>query len=174
VGVGLAIVLLALGISLTASPTLCGLLSDQAALIRFHVWRLEGAVFLALMLTGHLPALFAIPAGIGDILIGVTAPWVARGLGTDVGRRRAVIWTLLGMLDLVVAVSLGVMTSPGPAQVFHTTPTSEFITTFPIVLVPTLLVPLAFTLHVVSLWRLLGAREASHGRQGGFAWRYGR
>jgi hypothetical protein len=79
---------------------------------------------------------------------------VARGLGTDAGRRRAVIWNLLGMLDLVVAVSLGVMTSSGPAQVFRTTPTSEFITTFPLVLVPTFLVPLALVLHVVSLWPL--------------------
>jgi hypothetical protein len=62
------------------------------------------------------------------------------------------------MADLVVAVALGVMTSPGPAHVFRTTPTSEFATQFPLALVPTFLVPLAFTLHVVSLWQLLGGR----------------
>jgi hypothetical protein len=49
-----------------------------------------------------------------------------------------------------------VMTSPGPAQVFRTTPTSELATQFPLALVPTFLVPLAFILHVVSLWQLLG------------------
>jgi hypothetical protein len=51
------------------------------------------------------------------------------------------------------------MTSPGPAQVFHTTPTSELITRFPLALVPTYLVPLAFVLHVIFViaaarWRV--------------------
>jgi hypothetical protein len=169
VGINLAIVLPGLAIVLTASSSLRGLLTPPATLIRLHLWRLEGIVFLVLMMTGHLPALFSIPAGIGDILIAVTAPWVARDVVSPAGRRRAVIWNLLGMADLVIAVSLGIMTSPGPAQVFRTTPTSEFITTFPLVLVPALLVPLALTLHVVSLWQLLGAREAlasTGGRRG--------
>ena len=48
------------------------------------------------------------------------------------------------------------MTSPGPTQVFATAPTSELMTHFPLALVPTFLVPLAFTLHVISLWQLLG------------------
>jgi hypothetical protein len=48
------------------------------------------------------------------------------------------------------------MTSPGPAQVFDTMPTSELIPRFPLALVPTFLVPLAFTLHMVSLWQLFG------------------
>ncbi len=64
------------------------------------------------------------------------------------------------MADLVVAIGLGIMTNPGPAQVFHTTPTSELVTRFPLALVPTFLVPLALTLHVISLWQLLGARWA--------------
>ncbi len=95
---------------------------------------------------------------------------VARAL-TDERRRRvlrAIVFTLFGMADLVVAVGLGVMTSPGAAQVFYTTPTSELATRFPLVLVPAFLVPLAFVLHVVSLWQLLGGPWvppplASHG-----------
>jgi hypothetical protein len=66
------------------------------------------------------------------------------------------------MADLVVAVGLGVMSSPGAAQVFHTTPTSELATRFPLVLVPTFLVPLAFVLHVISLWQLLGGPWVRH------------
>jgi hypothetical protein len=64
------------------------------------------------------------------------------------------------MTDLVVAVGLGVTTNPGPVQLFHTTPTSVLITRFPLVLVPAFLVPLAFTIHVISLWQLLGFRWA--------------
>jgi len=62
----------------------------------------------------------------------------------------------------VVAMGLGIMTSPGPLQVFQTTPTSELVTHFPLALVPAFLVPLAFMLHVVSLWQLLGGTWAAH------------
>ena len=47
------------------------------------------------------------------------------------------------------------MTSPGPLQILQTAPTSELATRFPLVLVPACLVPLAFALHVISLWQLL-------------------
>src|ERR1700729_1794581 len=37
-----------------------------------HSFRaVEGAVFLAIMALGHLPALFALPAGLGDIAAGI-------------------------------------------------------------------------------------------------------
>jgi hypothetical protein len=59
------------------------------------------------------------------------------------------------MLDLIVAVGLGITTSEGPLRLFHTVPTSELATRFPLVMVPTFLVPLAFTIHVISLTQLL-------------------
>lgn len=49
-------------------------------------------------------------------------------------------------------------TNPGPLLIFHTVPTSELIMHFPLVLVPTFLVPLAFALHVISLTQLLGGK----------------
>jgi len=64
------------------------------------------------------------------------------------------------LADLIVAVGLGIMTNPGPTQIFFTTPSAELITRFPLALVPTFLVPLAFTLHVISLWQLLGGKWA--------------
>ena len=104
--------------------------------------------------TGLVPALWAIPAGVGDVLIGASAFWVAARLDSPGGRRRAVIFNLLGLLDLVVAIGLGVTTNPGAAQLFHTTPSAELLTRFPLALVPGFLVPLAFMVHFVSLWQL--------------------
>jgi hypothetical protein len=156
VGINLVVVLSVLSVSLATSRSLRRLLTRQANLIRLHLWRLVGMVFLALMVGNQMPALWALPAGIGDILIGATAPWIARHVDSPRGPRRAIMWNLFGIVDLVVAVGLGIMTSPGPAQVFDTVPTSELITRFPLALVPTFLVPLAFTLHVVSLSQLLG------------------
>jgi hypothetical protein len=154
VGANLIVVLLALAIGLSASVSLRRLLRNQANLIRLHLWRLEGLVFLVLMAQGRVPALWAVPAGVGDVLVGATAPWIARGLERPGGRRRAIAWTVFGMADLVVAVALGVMTNPGPTQVFYTIPNAELLTQYPLALVPAFLVPLAFTLHVVSLVQL--------------------
>jgi hypothetical protein len=156
IGITIVLVLLALAACLIGSPSLRCLLTNQKNLILLNLWRLVGAVFLMLMASGQMPALWALPAGIGDVVVGATAPWIARGVETPQGRRRAILFNLLGMLDLVLAVGLGTMTSPGPLQVFHTTPTSEMATRFPLALVPTFLVPLAWTLHVVSLWQLVG------------------
>lgn len=155
VGINLIVVLLALTFFLGVSPTLRRLLRNTANLVRLHVWRLEGLVFLILMLQGRVPALWALPAGVGDVLIGATAPWIARGLNRPGGRRRGIAWTLFGMADLVVAVALGVMTNPGPTQVFHTVPTAELLTEFPLALVPAFLVPLAVVLHVLALLQLV-------------------
>jgi hypothetical protein len=140
VGIALAAALVVLAVCLVASASLRGLLSNQRNLTLLHLW---------------MPALWALPAGIGDVLVGVFAPWVARRLDRPGGKRRAIVFNLLGMLDLIVAVGLGITTSRGALQVFHTTPTSELATRFPLALVPTFLVPLAFTIHVISLWQLL-------------------
>jgi hypothetical protein len=154
VGINLIVALVALGVFLGASSALRRLLGNQANLIRLHVWRLEGLVFLVLMLQGRMPALWALPAGIGDVLVGASALWIARGLAQSGGRRRAIAWTFFGMADLVVAVALGVMTNPGPTQVFDVVPSAAMLTQYPLALVPAFLVPLAFTLHVVSLLQL--------------------
>src|SRR6202795_3972984 len=45
-----------------------------------HSWRIAGFTFLALYAAGLLPGIFALPAGLGDIAIGVTAPWAASRL----------------------------------------------------------------------------------------------
>ena len=156
IGIPLVLELIVLALFLLVSPSLRQLLTNQRNLILLNLWRLVGVVFLFLMADHQMPALWALPAGIGDVIVGVAAPWIARGIETPRGRRRAVIFNLFGMADLVVAVGLGVVTSPGPAQAFHTTPTSEMVTRFPLALVPSFLVPLAFMLHVVSLWQLLG------------------
>ena len=42
-----------------------------------HSFRVAGAAFLLTMGLGHLPALFALPAGLGDMATGIVAPLVA-------------------------------------------------------------------------------------------------
>ncbi len=156
VGIQLAISLAGLALLLVTSPSLRSLLTNQKNLIRLNAWRLVGGVFLVLMVTGQMPAPWALPSGIGDVIVGLAAFPVAARLDRPGGGKLAIFFNLFGLADLVVAIGLGIMTNPGPAQVFHTTPTSELATRFPLALVPTFLVPLAFVLHFVSLWQLFG------------------
>jgi hypothetical protein len=157
VGVQLTVALIGLALALAWSASLRSLLTNQKNLIRLNVWRLVGAVFVALMFADQVPALWALPAGLGDVAIGATAFWVAARLDQPGGTRRAVVFNLLGLLDLVVAVGLGVTISPGPTQLIKLTPSGEVLTHFPLVLVPTFLVPLAVMVHVASLRQLRGA-----------------
>ena len=118
-----------------------------------QAWRFAGLGFLALYAHGVLPGVFAWPAGLGDIAIGVTAPWVALTLV----RRPAfatswvfMIWNLLGILDLVVAVSVGALSSAlasGAAGEVTTGPMAQM----PLVLIPAYFVPLFLMLHVTAL-----------------------
>jgi len=154
IGINLVVVFAGLAVLVAGSPTLRRLLANQRNLIRLNVWRLEGFVFLLLAANGQMPWLWALPSGVGDVLIGSTAFWVASRLDLPGGTRRAVTFNVLGLLDLIVAVGLGITTNMGPLQLFETTPTSELVTHFPLALVPTFLVPLAFAVHIVSLWQL--------------------
>ncbi len=130
----------------------------QPLLIAVQSYRvIAGGVFLVLLGLDDLPALFAVPAGAGDVLVGLAAPFVARWLlAGRVGP--ALTWNLLGLLDLVLAVSLGVATAPGPTHLLLVTPSTLALSIPPLVVVPTYLVPLSVLLHLASLRYLLAAR----------------
>jgi len=131
----------------------------QPALVAVQTYRVLGGVFLALLAAHALPAAFAIPAGAGDVLIGLTAVRAARSLRR--GRPGPVVaWNLLGLLDLAVAVTLGVAAAPGALRLIDAPPGTAALGVLPLVLVPTFLVPLSVLLHAVSLRALL-ARGAT-------------
>jgi hypothetical protein len=155
----LAIGLLALAFSAPLRRLLSGR-DVPAAIIGVQAYRLVGIGFLVLMVAGQLPALFALPAGIGDLLVGATALGVAGRVAA--GKREAAIaWNLLGILDLVVAVGLGLTAAPGIAQVFFANPTTAAVTFAPVVIVPAFLVPVSLWLHAASLWTLRASEVAA-------------
>jgi hypothetical protein len=123
-------------------------------LLRPHSFRVEGVVFLLYLALGHLPAVFALPAGLGDITAGIAAPLVARKLARGTGRRAALWFNAFGMTDLIVALALGALTGFGLTNI---TPSGAPIAELPLVLVPTAGVPLLFALHIRSLFTLARA-----------------
>ncbi|HUE36386.1 MAG TPA: hypothetical protein VMO20_03260, partial [Candidatus Acidoferrum sp.] len=88
--------------------------ADLRLVSAIQAWRWAGFGFLDLYAHGVLPGLFAFPAGLGDMAIGVTAPWMVLRLirqPSFAASRRYMIWNILGIVDFVVAVSMGTVCS---------------------------------------------------------------
>jgi hypothetical protein len=148
------------------SPTLRRVVAATPlpALIGVQFYRVLGAVFLVVMGLGQLPAYFALPAGWGDVAVGLAAPLVALAMVRQASGARmlAIGWNVVGLLDLVIAVGMGTgRLAPylAPELGAHVPPATA-MGMFPLILVPTFAVPLSVALHVVTLGRLREGRVA--------------
>jgi len=125
-------------------------------LIALQLYRIFGSQWLAYWLRGVLPGLFALPAGTGDVLTGLFAVPAALALatGTAEGRKAAILWNVFGLADFAVAITLGMIMSPGAFQLIIPNGPSMAVDTFPNVLTLAFVVPSSILLHVLSLRQL--------------------
>lgn len=126
---------------------------DLRLIAGMQAWRWAGLGFLSLYAHKILPAVFALPAGLGDMAIGVTAPWITLALIRQPGFAASgafIRWNALGILDLIIAVSIGTLSAlfatGGPGET-STAP----MATLPLLLIPAFLVPLFLMLHAAAL-----------------------
>ena len=133
-------------------------------IVAAQAFRIGGGIFLVLWADGRLPWQFALPAGIGDVTTGFFAVVVAASLAQKAAgaRRAAYAWSLFGIGDLVVAIAMGAMTSPGRAHLFALAAPNLLISSYPLVMIPTFPVPLALMLHGLVLWRLRRKTAVTH------------
>ena len=111
-------------------------------LISMNGWRFIGLGFLMANVEGLLPRGFAWPAGLGDIIMAVTAPWIAMCVAADDRFRSSIVfllWNLFGIADFLDAVLLGTFYNTGLMQ------------RLPLVLIPCFFVPLLFIVHITLL-----------------------
>lgn len=126
---------------------------DLRVVVMLQAWRVVGGVFLVLFAFGHLPGLFAWPAGLGDVAIGLTAPFVALALmrhPQHAAGRGFLVWNLLGIFDFVAAVATGTVAT-GLVPGLVTGVTSAAMSASPLSLIPGFLVPLFTILHLVAI-----------------------
>jgi hypothetical protein len=135
---------------------------DPGTLTFVQSWRIAGFVFLALYVYAILPGVFALSAGWGDIFIGMTAPFVALRLANPEHRRSFIFWQVLGILDLVLAVTFGTTARLIDPHGIPTTP----LTMLPLSLIPTFAVPLLLILHIISIAQARGWPAQTHSHFG--------
>jgi hypothetical protein len=125
-------------------------------LVALQLYRVFGSWALAAWMGGTLPGVFALPAGIGDMLTGLLAlpAAIVVATGTAAGRRSATLWNILGLADFAVAITMGMITSPGPLQLIVPDVQSIGAGDYPGVLTPAFVVPSSILLHALSLRQL--------------------
>jgi hypothetical protein len=131
---------------------------DLRFLTLLQTWRVAGVAFLALSAQGDLAAGFALPAGLGDVAVGLTAPLVALYVvgGGRGARRTYVAWSILGIADLLAAVALGVTAGSGAGP----------MSVLPMSLIPTFGVPVTLALHAICLVNAVGSEHWTDRRAG--------
>jgi hypothetical protein len=124
---------------------------EPRLLVALNAWRFGGFAFVALCVWGVLPGFFAWPAGLGDMAIAATAPWMlgrlseARSFASSRAFKR---WNRLGLLDLFVAISLGAI---GGFLASDAPVTTAPMATLPLVLIPVFFVPIYVLIHFALL-----------------------
>ncbi|PTY08020.1 hypothetical protein DB347_00065 [Opitutaceae bacterium EW11] len=168
-GLGLSVMLpiLALTGSATMHPALRVRIREAplTLLIAMNALRVLGVSFLILLGEGRISPTFALSAGWGDIAVGFAAVPVAL-----LARRRSplsvgvvAVWNTLGLLDLVTAVALGVMSAAGtPLNFIHEAPGSGVMTTLPYLFIPGFLVPIFATSHLLVYYKLKHRAWGTH------------
>jgi hypothetical protein len=142
-------------------PIFAGFLRlELPVLIALQTFRIIGIVFVIAWMGGTLPAGFALPAGLGDIAVGLTAPFVAAAVAQRRRHHAALArwWSVAAVADLVIAVTAGVMHSNTPLGILAGPVSTDVLARYPLSLIPSFGVPLALLLHVCA-FRALSAKS---------------
>ncbi|TLP67802.1 hypothetical protein FEE96_04525 [Parasedimentitalea maritima] len=152
---GGAFLLWALGRWTKTGRTILGGL-DHIHLISIQSLRLMGGFFLIGWAMGAIPWQFALPAGIGDIMAGIAAIQATRALSRGDANAEQLVRraSIIGLLDFVVAVSLGIVTSVGFMQLMAFD-SPNIINAYPLALFPEYFVPIFIAFQLFSLGALL-------------------
>ncbi|MEM8557498.1 MAG: hypothetical protein AAGG50_06715 [Bacteroidota bacterium] len=122
------------------------------ALVAIHLLRIfAGANFLRLSAQGTLPADFALPAGIGDVAVGLAAGLVlffALPVKQPWQRTAVLVWNTLGLIDILAVLGNGARYAIAEPSLILP------FTTLPLAMLPLFVVPLVIVSHVLVFVRL--------------------
>jgi hypothetical protein len=129
---------------------------DLALVVGVQTFRVIGILFLVDWAQGDAPAAFALPAGLGDIAVGVIALFVTVKVARDPAGQDRGIRTLVaaGLIDFVAAFAFATLASRGMPLAPTETALPLAAQTLPVSLIPTFAVPLFIIAHIIALLKL--------------------
>jgi hypothetical protein len=127
-------------------------------------WRIIGFAFLPLYFYDALPGFFAWPAGVGDIAIGLAAPFVVARLRSDAEFATSsglLRFHYLGLLDFVVAIAAAGLSAGAFPALVPSGVTSAGMDVWPLNLFPSFIVPVFIILHLSVLLKVRELRRGA-------------
>jgi hypothetical protein len=117
-------------------------------------------IFYLLLINNAIPTLMTFEGRNMDIFVGLTAiPMAMLARSGKLSDRSLRVWNYAGLAILLNVMIHGMLSAPSPMQQITTVPVNNFMFHFPFVWLLALLVPSAFTGHLLSL-RQLSLRRA--------------
>ena len=152
--------------ALAASPALRRIANGLSPewLIGIQTLRVMGGVFVLAWVDGAIPWEFALPAGLGDVAVGLMAMFTLNRLRNGAANARAWVrrTNIAGLTDFAIAVGTGLLSAPGVGQILAVDRPNELINLYPLVLIPVFAVPVFIAAHILSI-RQHRARRAGAG-----------
>lgn len=133
-------------------------LLPEKSLILFQFFRIFVETnFYILFLIGLVPFQMTFLGFNHDMVVGVTALIAGNVFFFKRFRQQfaAILWNLTGIFILLVTVFVVAISSPSPLRIFFNDPSSAIIGTFPYILIPGFLVPIALSVHIFSIRQLI-------------------
>jgi hypothetical protein len=118
-------------------------------------------LLLAAFINGNLPVQMTFEGRNFDILSGL----LALPVGYILSRKKkyavklAIAFNIIGLLLLLNILVIAALSMPTPIRYFMNEPSNTLVAEFPFILLPGVLVPMAYGLHIFSLRQLLGTRK---------------
>lgn len=143
------------------------LAQDIRTLTMMQLWRVVGFVFLPLYAFAVLPGLFAWPAGLGDVAIGLAAVLVVAGLDRDSNyvKTSGFLWfNFLGLFDFAVAIATSGLAAGGFPELISNGVTSAALDVWPMNVFPSFIVPAFIILHLTVLLKVRELRRSARRR----------
>lgn len=140
------------------------LAQDLRTLTLLQMWRVIGFTFLPLLAIGALPGLFAWPAGLGDVAVGLGAVYVVARLDRDADYAASagfLRFHLLGLLDFAVAVGTAGLAAGAFPALIPGGVTSAPMDVWPLNLFPSFGVPIFIILHLTVLFKVRQLRRTA-------------
>lgn len=128
---------------------------DVRLLVSLHLIRLvAGGLFLVLYGERQLPWAFAVPGGVGDMVVAVLALFLVAAVppAGERARRAYLLWNVVGLIDILFVIFTAARLGLEDAA------SMQALLRLPLSVLPTFIVPLIIASHVVLFARLTPAR----------------
>ncbi len=119
-----------------------------------QVLRIAAIGTLYKTMKGEFPVHIELAIGIVDLLFGLSAVLIYHLCKTrKISSDGLIIWHIMGIIIVAIPGVLAIQAGlPGPMQVFSDPPTAEIMLKYPMVLGPSLVVPIFFLFNMLGAW----------------------